>query len=125
MPQREECAEKLAAAMSEVSVPTKCALLEILGAMGGAKALETVGAAAKSADQKLQDTGTRLLGDWMTADAAPVLLDLVEEFARGQVSTPAPRRIHSPGSAVCHACEAACGMCQTALEAATPRKSKS
>jgi len=78
MPQREECAQQLAAAMSHASVATQCTFLEILGEMGGAKALETIGVAAKSADPQLQETGSRLLGEWMTADAAPVLLDLAK-----------------------------------------------
>jgi hypothetical protein len=34
--------------------------------------------AAKSSDDKLQDVSSRLLGEWMTADAAPVLLDLTK-----------------------------------------------
>jgi hypothetical protein len=59
-----------------VSVPTKVALLQILGTMGGSQALATIGSASKANDLTLQDTGTRLLGEWMTADAAPVLLDL-------------------------------------------------
>jgi hypothetical protein len=46
--------------------------------VGGTKALATVGAAAKSNSDPLQDASTRLLGEWMTADAAPVLLDLAK-----------------------------------------------
>jgi hypothetical protein len=49
-----------------------------LGAVGGSRALEALGAAARSSESELQDTSTRLLGEWMTADAAPVLLDLVK-----------------------------------------------
>ncbi len=77
MPDREACAAELAAAIEDTSsVPTKHSLLQILGAMGGTKALATIGAAANSADPDLQDISSRLLGEWMTADAAPVLLDL-------------------------------------------------
>ena len=79
MPDREACAAELAAAIEQSSsVPTKIALLETLGAVGGTRALSAVGAAAKSSDGELQDTGSRLLGEWMTADAAPVLLDLAK-----------------------------------------------
>jgi HEAT repeat protein len=79
MPDREACATELAAAMERSSsVPTKNALLEILGAVGGTKALATMGAAAKSNETQLQETSTRLLGEWMTADAAPVLLDVAK-----------------------------------------------
>jgi len=76
MPDGEACAAQLATAMSRASVPTKCTLLEILGAMGGPKALATLGSAARSKTPELQDTASRLLGEWMTIDAAPVLLDL-------------------------------------------------
>lgn len=79
MPDREACAIELAAAIERTSsVPTKSSLLQILGAVGGTKALATIGAAAKSTDAQLQDTSSRLLGEWMTADAAPVLLDLAK-----------------------------------------------
>jgi HEAT repeat protein len=77
MPEREDCATELAAAVDgPSSVPTKTVLLEILGAVGGTKALEAMTAAARSPDTKLVDTGTRLLGEWSSADAAPVLLEL-------------------------------------------------
>ena len=79
MPDREACATLLTAAIDKTpSVPTKAALLEILGAMGGPKALAAVGAAGKNKNPELQDVSTRLLGDWMTDDAAPVLLDLAK-----------------------------------------------
>lgn len=77
MPDREACAAELATAYDRAqAAATKSTLLEILGAVGGTKALAVVGAAAKSTDATLQDTSTKLLGEWSTADAAPVLLDL-------------------------------------------------
>jgi HEAT repeat protein len=79
MPDREACASELTTAVDRASsVPTKGALLEILGAVGGTKALATIGTAAKNTNPQLQDIGTRLLGEWMTEDAAPVLLDLAK-----------------------------------------------
>lgn len=78
MPEREACAEKLAAAMSKASVETRCQFLEILASMGGAQALECMETAAKSDDPRLQDVGSRLLGAWMSVDAGPVLLDLAK-----------------------------------------------
>jgi len=78
MPDREACASELAAALARSSAPTKDNLLEILSEVGGAKALQTIGAAAKSDDLQLQDTGSRLLGKWSSVDAAPVLLDLAK-----------------------------------------------
>lgn len=79
MPDREACATELAAAMPGASTAANIQLVEILAAMGGPKALETIGAAAKGNDAKLQDTATKALGKWMTVDAEPVLLDLAGE----------------------------------------------
>jgi hypothetical protein len=78
MPDREACAKQLTAAMDGAAVPTKSTLLEILGEVGGEQALATIGAAVKGRDEPLQDTGSRVLGEWMTLDAAPVLLDLAK-----------------------------------------------
>ncbi len=76
MPDREACAATLAEAMEAGSGATKVSLLPVIAAVGGTRALATVNAAAKSNDDKLQDAATRLLGEWSTIDAAPVLLDL-------------------------------------------------
>ncbi len=76
MPDREVCAEKLAAALEAAPSVAKDVLLETLATMGGANALRAVDAAAMSTDVQLQDTATRLLGSWMTVDAGPVLLKL-------------------------------------------------
>ena len=76
MPDREACAGELAAALDRSSVPTKITLLQILGAVGGTKALNTIGTASKNSNPELQDAGTKLLGEWSTIDVAPVLLDL-------------------------------------------------
>jgi HEAT repeat protein len=79
MADREACAKELSAAVDRVkSVPVKGTLLQILGAMGGTNALQAVGKAAKSTDAQLQDISSRLLGEWMTEDAAPVLLELAK-----------------------------------------------
>ncbi|MBS0211204.1 MAG: PBS lyase [Planctomycetes bacterium] len=78
MPEGEECAAQLIAVMAKSPLETKCTLLEILGAMGGAKSLETLAAAGKGNDPQLQDVATRLLGEWMNLEAAPVLLDLAK-----------------------------------------------
>jgi len=76
MPDREACAAEIAAALEGKSVEVKSVLLDILANVGGTKALAAVGAAGKSSDATLKDVSSRLLGDWMTIDAAPVLLDL-------------------------------------------------
>ncbi len=78
MPDSDACATKLVGAMSGVPTETKCTILDILGAMGGAKALQAIGAAGRDADPELQDAATRVLGGWMSVDAGPVLLDLAK-----------------------------------------------
>ncbi len=75
MPDREACAAQLVQAMNAASLPSKIAMLDILGAVGGTKSLEAMSSALKSDESQLRDAGSRLLGDWMTIDAAPVLLD--------------------------------------------------
>jgi HEAT repeat protein len=123
MPDREGCAGQLASAVDRASsVPTKTTLLEVLAAVGGTKALEAMAAAAKSTDTKLVDTSTKLLGDWSSADAAPVLLELTKTAKGFQVRAldgyiriankfvmPEPERTE---------------MCQTALAAAKQVASK-
>lgn len=78
MPDREACASELALALNRAPAATKGTLLEILSDVGGTKALNTLGAAAKSDDPELQDTASRLLGKWNSMDAAPILLDLAK-----------------------------------------------
>ena len=91
MPDREACAAELVRRMSQAPVPAACTLLAVLGEMGGTKALQAVGAAAKDANPEIQDTASRLLGEWMTADAAPVLLDLAKTVADERYKTRALR----------------------------------
>jgi HEAT repeat protein len=78
MPDREACAAELTTALERSPAATKILLLEILGDVGGAKALKTIGTAAKSDDAQMQDAGSRVLGKWNSVDAAPVLLDLAK-----------------------------------------------
>ncbi len=78
MPDREACATELAIALDHSPAAAKTTLMEILGAVGGAKSLQTLATAAKSSDPELQDAGSRLLGKWNGVDAAPVLLDLAK-----------------------------------------------
>jgi hypothetical protein len=82
MPDREATAAQLAAALTRASTETKARLLRILGAMGGTAALDTIARAAKSDEAELQDVGTRVLGEWMTADAAPQLYEIADSDHR-------------------------------------------
>lgn len=118
MPDREACAERLVAALASAPVPARCRLLEVLGDVGGSRALQAMSAAASQNVPELQDTATRLLGEWMSLDAAAVLADLArsatdERFqvraVRGyirlarQFDMPEPQRL---------------AMCRTAMEIA-------
>ncbi len=78
MPDREACAEKIDAAMSSATPAIQCQLLEVLKSLGGKKALSVVAASAYKSDAQLREAGFRLLGQWMSTDAAPVLLDLAQ-----------------------------------------------
>ncbi len=79
MPDRDACAEKLIAASENASFDAKQTMLEVMTAMGGEKALSALAEAANAKDPAMQDAATRLLGTWMTADAAPVLIDLASQ----------------------------------------------
>jgi HEAT repeat protein len=118
MPDREACAEKLVAAMAPVAVPAKCRFLEILSVLGGAKALQAVGAAAKDADPELRDNASRLLGEWMSVDAAPVLLDLVKTAADPKYETRALRGYIRLLRQFAMPDDQRAAMCRTALQAA-------
>ncbi len=76
MPDRDAAAEQLLAAMPQAPAAARVDLLELLGVVGGEKALAGVARAAKTGSDDLQDAATRVLGEWMSPDVAPVLLDL-------------------------------------------------
>ena len=118
MPDREACAAQIAAAVTAAATPAKCRLLDVLGALGGAKALETVGAAAKAADPDLQDAASRLLGEWMSVDAAPVLLDLAKTAADPKYEVRAMRGYIRVARQFAMPDAERVAMCRTAMEAA-------
>lgn len=91
MADREACAAKLAAAIGKAPAEAKVMLLDIIGEVGGTKAVEAMAAAARSGDDALEDAATRLLGKWMTADAAPVLLELATAQPGGRFKARALR----------------------------------
>ncbi|NQT11499.1 MAG: HEAT repeat domain-containing protein, partial [Planctomycetes bacterium] len=78
MPDRDACATILIEPMSAASTGSKGDLLDLLGVVGGAKALDGVSSAAREGSEAVQDAATRVLGGWMNADAAPVLLELAK-----------------------------------------------
>jgi HEAT repeat protein len=78
MPDRDATSTLLAGALPKASPATQVTLIEILGSVGGGKALEAIAAAVAGGNDPLQDAGTKQLGEWLTADAAPVLLNLAK-----------------------------------------------
>ena len=78
MSDRDGCAAKLAEKLKGASAENQAYLLTMLGKVSGAKALETVVAGAKSADPAIKDAATRVLGEWLSADAAPMLLEIAK-----------------------------------------------
>jgi HEAT repeat protein len=91
MPDRDAAAAKFLARVPQAPVETKGVLLELAGTVGGAKALEGVAAAARDPSEELQDAATRVLGEWMSADAAPVLLDLAKTAGNNKFKVRAMR----------------------------------
>jgi HEAT repeat protein len=118
MPDREATAAQLAAALPRASADDKAILLEILGEMGGKKALDTIAAAVRSGDEKLQDAGSRLLGEWLDVDAAPVLLDLAKTASSDKYQVRALRGYIRLARQFAKSDEERARMCQIALEAA-------
>ena len=85
MPDRDATASKFLARTAQASAEARDSLLELVGTVGGPKALAGVAAAARSDDEDLQDAATRVLGQWSSPDAAPVLLDLARSPGKFQV----------------------------------------
>jgi HEAT repeat protein len=117
MADRDTATAKLVAAMS-TSAAVKGRLLEILAKVGGAGALRAVGAAVKDADPQIQDTASRLLGEWMDTDAAPVLLDLAKNAADEKYKVRAMRGYIRLVRQFDMTDEQRVQMCRTALETA-------
>jgi HEAT repeat protein len=78
MPDRDAAAEALIKRIPTASMAAKTDLLGLLGVVGGDRALQGVAAAARDGSDEVQDAATRVLGEWITADAAPVLLELAK-----------------------------------------------
>ncbi len=123
MPDREACATELTAAFDKAPAASKILLLDILGDVGGEKALKTLGTAAKSNSPQLQDAGSRVLGKWASLDAAPVLLDLAKTAPAAQFRNRAlkgyislARRFPMPDEQRADMCQKAFDLCKEPVE---------
>jgi HEAT repeat protein len=72
------CAAKLATRLTDATPANQAYVLELLGKVGGKKALETVVSQAKSNEPATKDAATRVLGEWLSVDAAPMLLEIAK-----------------------------------------------
>jgi len=75
------CTDKITGALRQAKPEQKCALLQILSAIGGPKALQSIRVAVKDSDPDVHAAAIRALGSWQTADAAPDLLALAQNAA--------------------------------------------
>ena len=78
---RDACVKQLSGYFDQAPTDAKIYLLELLSAVGGEAALQRVAQAARSSDEQIQDAATRVLGGWMSPDAAPALLDLAQSLS--------------------------------------------
>ena len=124
MSDREACAAKLAQAFLAASPANQVVLLELLGQVGGQKALATVAARVQSSDPALLDAATRVLGDWPSADAAPVLLDIVKSDADAKLQIRAMRGYIRIARQFQMPADARLAMFQTAMELAKRNEEK-
>ena len=68
----------LLAAMPKAEVSARCALLRLLGRVGGAPALKATRDALGSQDPKIHETALRTLANWVDPTAAPDLMAMVK-----------------------------------------------
>jgi len=70
------CVRQVEARLAQAPPAQKCALLRVLGAVGGTNALQAVRAAVNDSNTEIHGAAIRALAGWSTADAAPDLLEL-------------------------------------------------
>ena len=72
------CAEALGAMIPKSSGDEREFLFEQIRTAGGTKAVALMRQFATGSDQSLQDAATKTLGRWLSADAAPVLMQVAQ-----------------------------------------------
>ena len=75
------CVDPLLAALPRAEQPARTALLRVLGAIGGERALAAVRAATGDSDQQVRDVALRLICQWPTPDALPDLKSMANSPA--------------------------------------------
>lgn len=115
---REAVASQLAAVLPKVDGAVKARILDTLNVVGGKTALKTVAAAARSDDEELRDNASRVLGQWKSADAAPVLLDLCKSESDNRLKIRFVRAYIRIARQFDMPAEQRAAMCRTALQIA-------
>lgn len=77
---KDACAKKLVEALVKAAPAVKPALLKVLGVTGGAEALKAVRAAVDDANKDVHLAAIRVLSEWKTTEAVPVLLDMAKNL---------------------------------------------
>jgi len=72
------CVGQLESRLAQSQPTQKCALLRVLGAVGGTKALQAIRAAVSDSNAEVHAAAIRTLGSWSTVDAADDLLGLAK-----------------------------------------------
>jgi len=78
---KQACAAKLLSCLPQAQGASKCAVLRLLGVVGGAEALQAVRTACKDANAEVQDAAIRALVAWPTADPAADVLEIARTSA--------------------------------------------
>lgn len=86
-PDQEAASRQIAAAAATGDEAARVRYLQVLATVGGATALEAVATAARDPKPAILEAGTRLLGEWMTLDAAPLLLEQAKTAADSKYKT--------------------------------------
>jgi hypothetical protein len=115
---RDAVAAQLATALPSADGSLKARILDTLNIVGGAKSLEVVAAAARSNDETLRDEASRVLGQWRSAEAAPILLDLHNEFDEERLQIRAIRAYIRIARQFDMPADRRAEMCRTALKVA-------
>lgn len=73
---RDGCIDEITAAFAAAGVPARCAMIQIVGRLGGGKALQIVSAAFDNASEEMRKSATKALADWSDTDDLVALLSL-------------------------------------------------
>ncbi len=80
LPEKDAVASQILAALPKAQGAAKSALLRLLSATGGKKALDAIRTNLKDPDPQVQDSALRALSEWSDPDAAPALLELAKSL---------------------------------------------